>query len=51
MLPAMLDVVATGNMPKDDQMRPIAAPYRDRQAQACRTYKPKIRSNRSCERG
>ena len=41
MLPAMLDVMATGNMPNEDQMRTIAAASRDEQAQVWKKYKPK----------
>ena len=39
--PAMLDVMATGNMPNEDQLRAIAAASRDEQAQVWKKYKPK----------
>jgi ParB/RepB/Spo0J family partition protein len=39
--PAMLDVMATGNMPNEDQLRTIAAASRDEQAQVWKKYKPK----------
>jgi ParB family transcriptional regulator, chromosome partitioning protein len=39
--PAMLDVMATGNMPNEDQLRTITAASRDEQAQVWKKYKPK----------
>ena len=39
--PAMLDVMAAGNMPNEDQLRTIAAASREEQAQVWKKYKPK----------
>ncbi|MBN9560424.1 MAG: ParB/RepB/Spo0J family partition protein [Alphaproteobacteria bacterium] len=39
--PAMLDVMATGNMPNEDQLRTIAAASRDEQAQVWKKYRPR----------
>ena len=41
LLPAMLDVMATGNMPSEDQLRAIAAASRDEQTQVWKKHKPK----------
>jgi hypothetical protein len=40
-LPAMLDVMASGNMPNEEQLRQIAAASRDEQAQVWKKHKPK----------
>ena len=39
--PPMLDVMATGNMPTEDQLRTIAAASREEQAQVWKKHKPK----------
>jgi len=39
--PAMLDTMATGSMPNDEQLRTIAAATRDEQAQVWKKHKPK----------
>jgi ParB/RepB/Spo0J family partition protein len=39
--PPMLDVMAGGNMPNEDQLRTIAAASREEQAQVWKKYKPK----------
>ena len=39
--PAMLDAMAAGNMPNEDQLRTIAAASREEQAQVWKSYKPK----------
>lgn len=39
--PAMLDVMATGSMPNEDQLRTIAAATREEQAQVWKKHRPK----------
>jgi ParB family transcriptional regulator, chromosome partitioning protein len=39
--PPMLEVIATGNMPSEDQLRTIAGASRDEQAQVWKKYHPK----------
>jgi ParB family transcriptional regulator, chromosome partitioning protein len=39
--PPMLDVMATGNMPSEDQLRTIAAASREEQTQVWKKHKPK----------
>ena len=39
--PPMLDVMAAGNMPNEDQLRTIAAASREEQAQAWKKHRPK----------
>jgi len=41
LLPAMLDVMAAGQMPNEDQLRTIAAATREEQAQVWKKHKPK----------
>src|ERR1700676_4094456 len=39
--PAMLDVMAQGSMPNEDQLRTIALAAREEQAQVWKKYRPK----------